>query len=159
MATNNVAMPPITAGIPGGVGVEYSTVNLEPRHIEQLCRELDIRLMVLFGSRAGGGGARPGSDTDLAVLFAIAPDDLRLQGELENILRRRLEIQGRLDLVILNTLGSTTLGREIARGGKVLYDSDGDQWPLFVTKAIKAYADFKPFRRLREKSLRGEPIP
>jgi predicted nucleotidyltransferase len=133
-------------------------VNLEPGHIEKLCRELDIRLMVLFGSRAGGG-AKPGSDTDLAVLFATAPDDLRRQGELENILRRCLEIQDRLDLVILNTLGSTTLGREIARGGKVLYDSDGDQWPLFVTRAIKAYADFEPFRRLREKSLRGEPIP
>lgn len=133
-------------------------MNLEPGHIEKLCREFDIRLMVLFGSRAGGG-ARPGSDTDLAVLFRTAPEDLRRQGELENILRQRLEIQGRLDLVILNTLASTTLGREIARGGKVLYDSDGDQWPLFVTKAIKAYADFEPFRRLREKSLRGEPIP
>jgi predicted nucleotidyltransferase len=130
---------------------------LEPGHIQNLCRELGIKLMVLFGSRAAGV-AREGSDTDLAILLDKPNPDLRRQSELELALCRGLEIAGRLDLVILNTLESTTLGHQIARGGRALYDCDGDQWSLFVTRAVKMYADFAPFRRLRDKSLRGEPI-
>jgi len=125
--------------------------------IDRICRERAIKLLVLFGSRARES-PQHSSDTDLAVLFENPPLTLEQRFEVEDLLAREIGIHGDLDLVVLNEMGSTTLGREIVLGGKVLFDRDGNQWPLFVTKAMKAYADFEPFRRLRRKVLRGEPI-
>lgn len=131
-------------------------MNLDRQHVESFCRQRGIWLLVLFGSRATDQ-ARDSSDTDLAVrLDAAISLPQRLQ--LEQDLAVALDIHGRLDLVVLNTLDSTTLGREIARTGKVLFDADGEQFPSFVIRAMKAYADFEPFRRLRRKALRQRQV-
>ena len=124
--------------------------------IEKVCRERGIRLLVLFGSRAKGSGRRA-SDTDLAVLLDRRAD-LDERFALEDVLAKSLEVKGRLDLIVLNTLESTTLGREIVRTGKVLYDRDGEQWPEFASLAMRKYADFEPYRRRRRQVLRGESI-
>ena len=122
--------------------------------IEAVCRDRGIRLVVLFGSRAEGRG-RPGSDTDVAVLLDRTAS-LEERFALEDVLAGALGVGGRFDLIVLNTLESTTLGREIARTGKVLYDRDGQQWPEFVSIAMRKYADFEPFRRRRREALRGD---
>ena len=125
--------------------------------IVDVCRRHGIRLLVLFGSRASGR-ERPGSDVDLGVALDRLPQSLRERVELEDALERELEPDRPLHLVLLDDLNSTTLGREIYKTGKPLYDRDGEQWGDFVCRAVKDYIDFEPARRLRDKALRGEPI-
>lgn len=126
-------------------------MQFDHQAIEGLCRQRGIRLLILFGSQATGK-ATEHSDTDLAVSLELAPSWEEFCLLAENI-ERVLHIRGRLDLVVLNTLSSTTLGREIVRSAKVLYDCDGEQYAAFATKAMKEYADFEPFRRLRQAVL------
>jgi len=133
-------------------------MDIRDERIAAFCRERSIRLMVLFGSRAAGQ-VRASSDTDVAVLTDAPPATLDERFALEADLEGLLGVEeGRLDLVVINQMESVTLGREIARTGRVLYDRDGEQWPSFVSLALRMYADFEPFRRLRDKVLRGEPI-
>jgi predicted nucleotidyltransferase len=131
-------------------------MNADEQHIAAICCERGIRLLVLFGSRASGRH-RPGSDTDLAVLLDRSPR-LPEMVSLQEALEGAVGAKGDVQLVVLNDLQSTTLGREIVRGGRVLYDFDGEQWPAFVCRAMKAYADFEPFRRLRDGVLRGGKV-
>lgn len=125
--------------------------------IIDVCRRHGIRLMVLYGSRAAGR-ERPGSDVDVGVALDRVPQSLQERLELEDALERELELNRPLHLVLLDDLNSTTLGREIYKTGKPLYDRDGEQWGIFVCRAFKDYVDFEPARRLRDKVLRGEPI-
>jgi predicted nucleotidyltransferase len=128
-------------------------MKADEQQIAAICRQRGIRLLVLFGSRASGR-QRAGSDTDLAVLLDRSPslaELASLQEAMEGAIGEKRDIQ----FVVLNDLQSTTLGREIVRGGRVLYDSDGEQWPAFACRAMKAYADFEPFRRLRSEVLQG----
>jgi len=122
-----------------------------------VCRRHDVRLLVAFGSRAGGR-AGLGSDTDVAILLSRPPGDEGVPLALVAELREAMGVSGPLDVVILNHLESTTLGREIVREGKVLYDCDGEQFATFATRAMKAYADFAGFRRLRADVLAGRQI-
>ena len=115
-----------------------------------------MRLLVVFGSRASGE-QRPDSDTDVAVMLD-SPIGLDERFGLEGAIGRALGIKGRTDLVILDANMSTTLGREIARAGRVVFDRDGEQWADFVSLAVRRYADFEPFRERRRKVLMGEPI-
>ncbi len=126
-------------------------MQFDNRAIEELCRQRHIRLLILFGSQATGK-ATERSDTDVAVLLERPPswEEFCLLGE---DLERVLQIRGRLDLVVLNTSSSTTLGREIVRSARILFDCDGERYAEFSTKAMKAYADFEPFRRLRQAAL------
>lgn len=126
-------------------------MKIDSTRVEDLCQKRRIRLLVLFGSRSGGA-ARPGSDIDLAVLLDRDPglgELLALQRDIE----AALELEQRLDLVVLNTLNSTTLGREIARNGKAIFDRSGEEFTAFKIRAMKEYADFEPFRRLRREVL------
>ena len=131
-------------------------MNADGQHITAICRERGIRLLVLFGSRASGR-QRPDSDRDLAVLLDRSPTLAEL-ASLQEAMEGTIGEKGDIQFVVLNDLQSTTLGREIVRGGTVLYDSDGEQWPAFVCRAMKAYADFEPFRRLRKEVLQGGKV-
>jgi uncharacterized protein len=132
-------------------------MNADDPRVSSICRERGIRLLVLFGSRSSGR-ARPDSDTDLAALMDRVPSPSELPS-LEKWLAEAMGVRGNVQLVILNELRSTTLGREIVRGGRVLFDRDGEQFPAFAVRAMKAYADFEPFRRLRRQVLRGARQP
>jgi len=125
--------------------------------IDDVCRGHGIRLLVLFGSRAAGC-ERPGSDIDLGVALDDLPRSLPERLELEAALESELKLDRPLHLVLLDDLNSTTLGREIYKTGKPLYDRDGQQWGSFVCRAVREYERFQPARRLREKVLRGEKI-
>ena len=131
-------------------------MNADEQHIAAICRERGIRLLVLFGSRASGRH-RPDSDTDLAVLLDRSPSLAEL-ASLQEAMEGAIGKKGGIQFVVLNDLQSTTLGREIVRGGRVLFDSDGEQWPAFACRAMKAYADFEPFRRLRRQVLQGGKV-
>ncbi|MCK4626519.1 MAG: nucleotidyltransferase domain-containing protein [Phycisphaerae bacterium] len=133
-------------------------MNFDCEKVARTCRRESVLLLILFGSRAGDD-APAGSDTDLAVMLESSPDGLADLVRLEDSLREALEITGRIDLVILNDTESTTLRREIVRTGKVLFDSDGEQFPQFAVRAMKEFADFAPFRRLRRQVLTGRFKP
>ncbi len=133
-------------------------MDFDCEKVARTCRQEGALLLILFGSRAGGD-APADSDTDLAVMLESSPDGLAEMVRLEDSLREALEITGRIDLVILNDAESTTLRREIARTGKVLFDRDGEQFPQFVVRSMKEFADFEPFRRLRRQVLTGRFKP
>jgi len=133
-------------------------MDFDSENLACLCRQEGILLLILFGSRATGN-TPVGNDTDLAVMLESSPAGLSDLVRLEDNLREALEITGRIDLVILNDVESTTLRSEIARAGKVLFDKDGEQFPQFVVRAMKEFADFEPFRRLRRQVLTGRFKP
>ncbi|MDY7010038.1 MAG: nucleotidyltransferase domain-containing protein [Planctomycetota bacterium] len=127
-------------------------MDFDCEKVARTCRREDALLLILFGSRAGSD-APSDSDTDLAVMLESSPAGLADLVRLEDSLREAMEITGRIDLVILNDTESTTLRREIVRTGKVLFDSDGEQFSQFAARAIRDFADFAPFRRLRRQVL------
>lgn len=92
---------------------------------EGLARGHVLQMVVLFGSRATGR-ARPGSDTDVAVLHASdKPLDLRslgaLTGELEELTGTPVDV---VDLATADAL----LRMEIIRHGRVLHHRHRDDW-------------------------------
>lgn len=87
------------------------------QQIAQFAREAGARRVILFGSRARGTN-RPKSDIDLAI--EGCPDFYALYDRLQDELWSLLE----LDIVNLDGHVSDELRREIARDGKVLYESE-----------------------------------
>lgn len=115
------------------------------RRLEALGPLLDeqrIALVLLVGSRAAGN-ARPGSDTDLAVLRTDgAPMRHRQLAELQDELSRRLDTD--VDLVDLAT--ADTLFRFEALGhGRLLRRSDRELWTALVARTLIEHADIERF--------------
>ena len=123
--------------------------------LEPCCVDHGVRLAILFGSRAHGT-ARGDSDVDVAVWLDTLPS-LSAEASLSGALRKVLGARS-LDLVVLNRALSTTLRREIVKGGHVLYDRDGEQFSSFASLAMRQFADFAIFRERRRRFLREETL-
>ena len=105
-------------------------------------------LVVLFGSRARGE-AGPGSDIDFAV-WRPSQDDLRAllrwYNELEDIVGGDVEIVTGPDF-------DPVLGWEIAREGRLVFESVQDAWQKERARLWHVYNDSLPFRRARRRLL------
>ncbi len=111
----------------------------------------DLRLLVVFGSRARGD-ARPGSDWDLAYLAGPGFDPgVLLVGATEAF------GADRIDLVDLTRAGGQ-LRYRIARDGRIVYVTSGDEWDAFRIDAVTFWCDVEPvLRRAYEDKLEALP--
>lgn len=105
-------------------------------------------LVVLFGSRARGEAVH-GSDVDLA-LWRPTHDDvralLRWYSELEDIVGADVEI-------VTGPGFDPVLGWEIAREGRLLFESVEGSWAKERARLWHVYNDSLPFRRVRRRLL------
>jgi predicted nucleotidyltransferase len=113
----------------------------------------DLVCVYLYGSLARGQG-HPGSDVDIAVLYASEPpstlDGLGL--ELANALEQHL---GRpVDLVVLNR-ASVDLIHRVLRDGILIHDRHPAARIHFEVKARNEYFDLLPYLRQYRRSTRG----
>lgn len=107
----------------------------------------DLELVVLFGSTAKGR-RRAGSDVDVAVRCAGPADLDVLHGVLAPALRT-----DRLDLVDLRRAGPT-LAMEVARSGRLLFESRPGAFREFQSLASRRYCDTAKLRRAQHRAIR-----
>lgn len=119
------------------------------------CRENNIRLAILFGSRVTGR-ARDESDFDLAVMFDSSyPNDIFARGKIKRSLIRKLATffsSSRIDLVIIND-ASSFLIYHVTQTGKVLYEADQGEFANLASLAIRQYSDGQLFREAEKQYL------
>ena len=119
--------------------------------LTQLCHDLNLSLVVLFGSQATGK-TRVGSDIDIAVLSerrVISPEYEFEVWEAFLWFFHRADV----DVIMLNHALSL-LGYKVATTGQVLYESRSNVWRDFRLLAIKKHADAKKFYALKEEYVR-----
>jgi len=106
----------------------------------------DLELVALFGSTAKGR-RRAGSDVDVAVR-CVGPADLDV---LHRVLAPALGTD-RLDLVDLRRVGPL-LAMEVARSGRLLYESRGGTFRQFQSLASRRYCDTAKLRRAQRRAI------
>lgn len=124
-------------------------LNLKEKIVlEKICHQFELRFLVLFGSQATGNIH---SESDLDI--AIYPENgfERDEAELERALVK-LFSHPEIDLINLKKAGPL-LQKEVALNGKVLYAKDEDSFLAFQSYAMRAYYDFSPYLKLREKLI------
>lgn len=124
-------------------------MDIAGRTRRALVERQEIRLAYLFGSTAAGT-ARPGSDTDIAILF----DEVPAPRELDLLSERLGAAVGRpVDLVVLNS-APPLLAREVIRSGRLLVCRDDQDRVRFEARATARYQDTAHLRRVQYGYLR-----
>lgn len=112
----------------------------------------DLKLLVLFGSRAKGRETHQ-SDWDLGIL--LKKND-RSPNEWFSLYHQLAEVLGinsdRVDLVNLQQC-SPVLGYVIAREGQILYEAEPNLFLNFQLKAWKVYANTAWLRRYQQQYI------
>ena len=106
----------------------------------------DLELVVLFGSTAKGR-RRAGSDVDVAVRCA-GPADLDV---IHGVLAPAIHTD-RLDLVDLRR-ASPLLAMEVARSGRLLFESRRGAFREFQSLASRRYCDTAKLRRAQRRAI------
>lgn len=127
---------------------------MDPSRIEEMHGRIeglrervpDLELVVLFGSTAKGR-RRAGSDVDVAVRCAGLADLDVLHGVLAPALST-----DRLDLVDLRRVGPL-LAMEVARSGRLLYESRAGTFRQFQSLASRRYCDTAKLRRAQRRAI------
>ena len=118
----------------------------------QWAKRTHCRLLVLFGS-AAGGRAHAQSDLDIAAVFDPLPDPdrrLRMIGEIQDLCRRAV------DLVFLRDDTNPVLRFEIFRRGRPIHEETAGLFRSEAVRALALYEDSLPFRKLlRERLILG----
>jgi predicted nucleotidyltransferase len=118
----------------------------------------DLKLLILFGSRARGE-ADPSSDWDFA--FLLEPDRPTERqpfwfpgSELPDTLCQVLQVsEDAIDLVDLSTCSEIT-AHFVARDGQVIYEKIPGEFAQFQQRSLKTKAELKQYRQTqREKVL------
>ncbi|TSC77451.1 MAG: hypothetical protein G01um101429_1048 [Parcubacteria group bacterium Gr01-1014_29] len=113
--------------------------------------EPDVKLLILFGSRARGTQGRI-SDTDVAVL-ADRPLTVRDKGVIAEQVAPTLHVsEDEIDIVDLQS-ASPLLQYHVAEEGKLLRGNTFD-FTRFKVLAWKRYLDTARFRKARHESLK-----
>lgn len=115
------------------------------KDIEKLCKEFQLKFLVLFGSQASGKTHKK-SDVDIGIYPENGVHDLaELEQKLASIFHT-----SHIDLVNLKEAGPL-LQKEVALKGNILYEKEKASFSLFQMYAVSAYYDFQPYLKLREK--------
>jgi len=135
--------------------------KLNNEHFRLLCKKHEVRLAILFGSRAKGEAGSE-SDWDLAFLINEAKQKMdrpwltALKKSLIKDLCNHLKTS-QIDLVILNR-ASPFLKYQIAQNGRPLYQAKEGEFASFVSLAIRSYSDSYIFRNAGKKYLEMRPF-
>ena len=126
-------------------------VKFDEVKLAQLCHDLNLSLVALFGSQAAGK-TRVGSDINIAVLS----DRRTISPEYEyEVFQAFLWFFHRADVdVIMLNHSPPLLGYKVATVGQVLYESRPNVWRDFRLLAIKKHADAKKFYELKKEYIR-----
>jgi predicted nucleotidyltransferase len=103
-----------------------------------------VVLLVQFGSTVTGA-THAGSDLDLAVLLAQAPDSYAIQADLQAALQSCVRDR-EVDLVVLNHADPLLL-RQVTERGRLLC-GDPNRWQEFRAYAFKRYQDHRRFLQM-----------
>ncbi len=121
----------------------------------RFCRNHNIRLAVLHGSRATNS-ARDDSDFDLALLLDY---DLKRDALESGVLKRSLMHKlmqflssSRVDLTILN-VASIYLAYEVTQRGILLFEAEEEAYAGFVSLVIRRLSDERLFREAEKKYI------
>jgi len=101
----------------------------------------EVRLAVLFGSRARG---RAGRQSDVDLLVDLQPDTDATRRRVQSALGRA--VRGELDLVHAAD-GKPLLRFEIARDGVLILEREPGAWTDFKTRAMLDWWDWAPYAR------------
>ena len=130
-----------------------ASIHLEEQHP-------DLKLLVLFGSRARGDDA-PSSDWDFAFLSDSVPDADKEPfwfpgSDLLVTLSDLLQISSEaIDLVNLDNC-SDILAHFVARDGELVYERDSGEFSRFQQQILKSPAELRQFCQVqREKVLQA----
>ena len=118
--------------------------------LNKIAESHDIRLVVLFGSRATGE-ARKGSDTDIGVLFSEAAYSASKELDFGSAVMDLLQT-GHVDVVVLNHAEPLLL-KEVATNGIPLYEAERGLFDEYQVLFIKKYFEAAKFRRLAAENL------
>ena len=118
--------------------------------IARWCAERPLRICVLFGSQATGK-SHPGSDVDLAIwpTGALTPEQ-----KLQWVTDLSLLLNNDVSLVIVSSDLDPTLGFEIVKNGRLLYQQEKELWLKERARLWHAYNDSLPFRRAARQQLK-----
>lgn len=115
----------------------------------------DLKMLVLFGSRARGD-YHTKSDWDFAVLYDEEKQNLVQeynQLKIYDSLAKVFQISSdKIDVINLSKC-SPLLAFNIAKDGKVVYERTSGEFIYFQMKAWKIYADTQKFRKLQKENI------
>jgi predicted nucleotidyltransferase len=114
--------------------------------LKEVCREFELVLVVLFGSRARGG-AGPSSDSDVGVLRREGIVPAARFFELAACIR---EVTGLPEIDLVDLMSAPPLlQHQVGSHGRPLFEDEPGRFNLFRVKAWKLYLDdVIDFRRL-----------
>lgn len=124
-------------------GTLVNTDHVRAKEMHRFCRNNEVELCILFGSRATGM-ARADSDVDIALQFARGqqPSKLHLLHELE-----MLWMPKTVDLVVLNSETDPLLLHEIFSHGRVIFEKSEGLFEKARLRAWHLYVDTAPLRQ------------
>lgn len=143
---------------------DLSSLTAASTHIAE--RQPDLRLLILFGSRARGDHT-PTSDWDIAYLSDpisekeatwFSGSDLLLtlseHGQIPSDSRAE-RLHQRIDLIDLSSC-SDILAHFVAQDGQPIYEREPGEFEHFRQRSLKAAAELKQFRQTeRERVLQA----
>lgn len=122
----------------------------QKQKILELAQKFDLRLILLFGSRASGHATKE-SDTDLAF-FSLKnlsfEDEILINTEFCNILQT-----DRVDTVNLKTAHPLLLN-QILTNNKIIYEESSVYYSTFEVLTLQKYKEAEPLFEIRDEYLK-----
>jgi predicted nucleotidyltransferase len=120
-----------------------------PDRLAAWCRERQIRLCLLYGSRATGK-ARPDSDWDLAIWAPPTPPLERLAwyNEVANLFDQEVQI------LFVSRDTDPVLGMELVRHGRVLFEAEPHLWANERLRLWHVFNDHLPLLQAEREQMR-----
>lgn len=118
----------------------------------QVLKDLDVAVLVLFGSQAQGV-AGPMSDYDIGVILSDPAKEFpgiersKIYDALYDLLSAKIQELVDIDIVFLRQ-APMELRSHVVRYGALLYETDGNIFADFKERTMLDYADFAPHRRI-----------
>lgn len=107
-----------------------------------------IKLVILFGSRAKGSNLDR-SDYDLALMQDESFDIIKMTMEICRVLET-----DKVDIIDIRQV-SPLLGMEIAKYGKIIFESKPGLFNSFKSLIFRKYCDTKKIRDARKESIKS----
>lgn len=118
----------------------------------QMLKDLDVAVLVLFGSQAQGV-AGPMSDYDIGVILSDPAKEFpgaarsKIYDALYDLLSAKIQELVDIDIVFLRQ-APMELRSHVVRYGALLHETDNNIFANFKERTMLDYADFAPHRRI-----------